>query len=135
MSEHQALRLHVPEPSGRPGCTTDFSYLHLAEAGAVRRPPLDATHIGTADLAYTMIRVLDRVARAVGPWAPEVPAAHLRKGLRKMMKTRIFDARMVTARPPPPQTGGPVAADQVLADAGFSLEEVVVLRQHGVLSP
>ena len=28
-----ALRLHVPEPSGRPGCTTDFSYLHLSPAG------------------------------------------------------------------------------------------------------
>ncbi|HEY0825981.1 MAG TPA: hypothetical protein VGD76_19495, partial [Ramlibacter sp.] len=35
MSQHEALRLHVPEPSGRPGCATDFSYLHLSEAGAV----------------------------------------------------------------------------------------------------
>ena len=30
------LRLHVPEPTGRPGQGTDFSYLHLAPAGAVR---------------------------------------------------------------------------------------------------
>ena len=70
MSQHQALRLHVPEPSGRPGCTTDFSYLHISEAGAVRRPPVDTTHFDTGDLAYSLIRVLDRDARAVGPWAP-----------------------------------------------------------------
>ena len=90
MSQHQALRLHVPEPSGRPGCTTDFSYLHISEAGAVRRPPVDTTHFDTADLAYSLIRVLDRDARAVGPWAPEMTTAQMRKGLRTMMKTRIW---------------------------------------------
>jgi len=98
MSQHQALRLHVPEPSGRPGCTTDFSYLHISEAGAVRRPPVDTTHFDTGDLAYSLIRVLDRESRAVGPWAPEMTTAQMRKGLRTMMKTRIFDARMVIAQ-------------------------------------
>ena len=78
MSQRQALRLHVPEPSGRPGCSTDFSYLHLSEAGAVRRPPVDTSHFDTADLAYDLIRVLDRDGRAVGPWAPEVSPAQLR---------------------------------------------------------
>jgi len=95
---HQPLRLHVPEPSGRPGCVTDFSYLHLSEAGAVRRPPVDTTHFDTADLAYSLVRVLDERSRAVGPWAPEVSAAQLRAGLRSMMKTRIFDARMLVAQ-------------------------------------
>ena len=33
MSQQPALHLHVPEPSGRPGCATDFSYLHLSPAG------------------------------------------------------------------------------------------------------
>lgn len=28
------LRLHVPEPTGRPGQATDFSYLRLSPAGA-----------------------------------------------------------------------------------------------------
>ena len=37
----EPLRLHVPEPTGRPGRHTDFSYLHLSPAGAVRRPPVD----------------------------------------------------------------------------------------------
>lgn len=32
------LRLHVPEPSGRPGCKTDFTYLRLNDAGLVRKP-------------------------------------------------------------------------------------------------
>lgn len=95
MTQHQPLRLHVPEPSGRPGCATDFSYLHVSEAGAVRRPPVDTTHFDTQDLAYSLIRVLDREGRAVGPWAPEISTAQLRKGLRSMMKTRIFDSRML----------------------------------------
>ncbi|MGE4240949.1 3-methyl-2-oxobutanoate dehydrogenase (2-methylpropanoyl-transferring) subunit alpha [Ramlibacter sp.] len=98
MSQPEALRLHVPEPSGRPGCTTDFSYLHVSEAGAVRRPPVDTSHFDTNDLAYSLIRVLDRDGRAVGPWAPELSTAPLRKGLRSMMKTRIFDARMLIAQ-------------------------------------
>jgi 2-oxoisovalerate dehydrogenase E1 component alpha subunit len=98
MSSSQPLRLHVPEPSGRPGCATDFSYLHVSEAGAVRRPPVDTPHFDTQDLAYELIRVLDREGRAVGPWAPEISTAQLRRGLRSMMKTRIFDARMLVVQ-------------------------------------
>jgi 2-oxoisovalerate dehydrogenase E1 component alpha subunit len=93
--ERQPLRLHVPEPSGRPGCATDFSYLHVSEAGAVRKPPVDTTHFDTQDLAYQLVRVLDHDGRAVGPWAPDISTVQLRKGLRAMMKTRIFDSRML----------------------------------------
>ncbi|MBK6006893.1 3-methyl-2-oxobutanoate dehydrogenase (2-methylpropanoyl-transferring) subunit alpha [Ramlibacter ginsenosidimutans] len=98
MSERPPLRLHVPEPSGRPGHATDFSYLHLSEAGTVRRPPIDTSHFDTQDLAYDLIRVLDAQGHAVGPWVPEVSAEQLRRGLRAMMKTRIFDARMLIAQ-------------------------------------
>ncbi|WP_077003419.1 3-methyl-2-oxobutanoate dehydrogenase (2-methylpropanoyl-transferring) subunit alpha [Variovorax sp. KK3] len=93
-----SLRLHVPEPTGRPGHETDFSYLHLSRAGEVRRPPVDATPADTSDLAYTLVRVLDDEGRAVGPWAPEADPALLRKGLVAMMKTRAFDARMLIAQ-------------------------------------
>jgi hypothetical protein len=48
MSLHEPLRLHVPEPTGRPGCQTDFSYLRLSPAGAVRRPPLDVAPADTS---------------------------------------------------------------------------------------
>jgi 2-oxoisovalerate dehydrogenase E1 component alpha subunit len=98
MSDQPALRLHVPEPSGRPGCETDFSYLHLSPAGAVRRPPVDSAPFDTADLAFGLIRVLDEEGKAVGPWAPPIEPARLRKGLRAMMKTRIFDSRMLIAQ-------------------------------------
>lgn len=92
------LRLHVPEPTGRPGHETDFSYLHLSRAGEVRRPPVEASPADTSDLAYTLVRVLDDEGRAVGPWAPEADAALLRRGLLAMMKTRTFDARMLIAQ-------------------------------------
>ena len=92
------LRLHVPEPSGRPGHGTDFSYLRLAAAGAVRRPPVDIAPLETSDLAYSLVRVLDDDGRAVGAWAPRVETDALRKGLRAMMKTRAFDARMLIAQ-------------------------------------
>ncbi|NLD69554.1 MAG: 3-methyl-2-oxobutanoate dehydrogenase (2-methylpropanoyl-transferring) subunit alpha, partial [Limnobacter sp.] len=99
MSERlKPLRLHVPEPTGRPGHPTDFGYLHLAAAGAVRRPPVQARPSETSDLAYTLIRVLDDEGRAVGPWAPELAPEQLRRGLRAMLKTRIFDARMMIAQ-------------------------------------
>ena len=98
MSQHEPLRLHVPEPTGRPGHETDFSYLRLSPAGAVRRPPIDSQPADTSDLAYTIVRVLDEEGRAVGPWLPQADAQLLRRGLRAMLKTRIFDARMLIAQ-------------------------------------
>ena len=98
MSPRKPLRLHVPEPTGRPGHDTDFSYLHLSRAGEVRRPPVDSKPSQTSDLAYTLVRVLDDEGRAVGPWAPQVEPDVLRAGLRAMLTTRIFDARMVIAQ-------------------------------------
>jgi 2-oxoisovalerate dehydrogenase E1 component alpha subunit len=98
MSQSNPLSLHVPEPTGRPGCKTDFSYLHVSPAGAVRRPPVDVLPSDTMDIASALIRVLDDDGNAVGPWAPEIDRETLRFGLRTMMKTRIFDARMVIAQ-------------------------------------
>ncbi|MDO8770124.1 MAG: 3-methyl-2-oxobutanoate dehydrogenase (2-methylpropanoyl-transferring) subunit alpha [Burkholderiaceae bacterium] len=98
MNKNQALRLHVPEPSGRPGHETDFAYLHLSPAGEVRRPPVDASPADTSDLAYGLVRVLDDEGRAVGPWVPQLEPQRLRTGLRAMMKTRIYDARMLIAQ-------------------------------------
>jgi 2-oxoisovalerate dehydrogenase E1 component alpha subunit len=92
------LRLNVPEPSGRPGHATDFSYLRASPPGAVRRPAVDASAIDTAELAYALVRVLDEEGRAVGPWAPAIDADRLRNGLRAMLKTRAFDARMLIAQ-------------------------------------
>ena len=98
MNQRQPLHLHVPEPTGRPGRHTDFSYLHLSPAGEVRRPPVDTQPADTRDLAYALVRVLDDDGRAVGPWAMQTDPQLLRRGLRAMMKTRIFDARMLIAQ-------------------------------------
>jgi 2-oxoisovalerate dehydrogenase E1 component alpha subunit len=96
------LQLHVPEPTGRPGNHTDFSYLHLSPAGAARRPPLDTQPAETSDIAFALVRVLDEDGRAVGPWAEQLASQltpeRLRFGLRAMMKTRIFDTRMLIAQ-------------------------------------
>jgi 2-oxoisovalerate dehydrogenase E1 component alpha subunit len=97
-NRRRPLRLHVPEPTGRPGHPTDFSYLRLASAGAARRPPVQVRPADTADLAASLIRVLDDEGRAVGPWAPQIEAERLRGGLRAMLKTRAFDARMLIAQ-------------------------------------
>ena len=59
MSPYPPLRLHVPEPTGRPGRETDFSYLQLSPAGAVRRPAVDTRPSETGDVAGALVRVLD----------------------------------------------------------------------------
>jgi len=97
-SRYKPLSLHVPEPTGRPGRESDFTYLQLAPAGAVRRPPVESRPVETMDVANALVRVLDDDGRAIGPWVPQVDAQLLRAGLRAMMKTRIFDARMLIAQ-------------------------------------
>ncbi|PWB33529.1 3-methyl-2-oxobutanoate dehydrogenase (2-methylpropanoyl-transferring) subunit alpha [Pseudomonas sp. SDI] len=98
MNEYAPLRLHVPEPTGRPGCQTDFSYLRLTDAGQVRKPPIDVEAADTADLSSSLVRVLDDKGNAVGPWAEDIGPDILREGMRTMLKTRLFDSRMVVAQ-------------------------------------
>ncbi|MCB1909162.1 MAG: 3-methyl-2-oxobutanoate dehydrogenase (2-methylpropanoyl-transferring) subunit alpha [Rhodocyclaceae bacterium] len=98
MDRRSPLRLHVPEPTGRPGQLTDFSYLHLSPAGAVRRPQLDTPVQKTGDLCYALVRVLDDDGQAKGPWNPKLSPEVLKQGLRGMVRTRVFDARMLVAQ-------------------------------------
>ncbi|MBS0325476.1 MAG: 3-methyl-2-oxobutanoate dehydrogenase (2-methylpropanoyl-transferring) subunit alpha [Proteobacteria bacterium] len=94
----EPLHLHVPEPSGRPGHHTDFSYLQTSPAGAVPRPPIDVSPADTGDLARALVRVLADDGRALGPWNPQLEPGRLRQGLAAMLKTRAFDARMLVAQ-------------------------------------
>ena len=98
MTEGTALRFHVPEPAVRPGGTPDFSNVPIPNAGSVRRPEIDADPESFRDLAYSIIRVLNREGEAVGPWAGTLTDDELAEGLRHMMTLRTFDARMVMAQ-------------------------------------
>ena len=98
MSADQPLSLQVPEPEVRPGGKPDFSGVTIPRAGTVRRPEVDAAPADIRDLGYTIIRVLNRDAEAVGPWAGALDDEQALQGLRDMMKVRAFDARMLMAQ-------------------------------------
>jgi 2-oxoisovalerate dehydrogenase E1 component alpha subunit len=92
------LRFQVPEPSARPGDEPDFSYLSVPPAGEVRRPDLAVDPYEIRDLADSLIRVLDGEGHAVGPWAPDVDVEALRRGLRAIVTTRVYDDRMLQSQ-------------------------------------
>jgi 2-oxoisovalerate dehydrogenase E1 component alpha subunit len=98
MTDSAPLQFHVPEPEVRPGGTPDFSNVRIPEAGSVRRPDIDANPESIRDLAYSIIRVLNRDGEAVGPWAGSLDDDELVAGLRHMMTLRAFDARMLMAQ-------------------------------------
>src|SRR5690606_3298857 len=72
--------------------------LRLNDAGQVRKPPIDVEPADTADLSSSLVRVLDEQGNALGPWAEGIDPQILRQGMRAMLKTRIFDNRMVVAQ-------------------------------------
>ena len=98
MPAHETLQLHVPEPEVRPGGKPDFSKVEIPKAGSVPRPPVDVDPRDIRDLAFSIIRVLNRQGEAVGPWAGTLTTAELLEGLRHMMTLRTFDARMQMAQ-------------------------------------
>ena len=98
MSDPGRLSFHVPAPAVRPGGAPDFSDVKIAPAGDVRRPDIDVAAEDIRDLAYSIIRVLNREGEAVGPWANQLSPEELLEGLRDMMTLRAFDARMLMAQ-------------------------------------
>jgi 2-oxoisovalerate dehydrogenase E1 component alpha subunit len=94
----EPLRLHVPEPEVRPGDEPDFSTVPIPKAGSVARPPVDVDPREIREMAYSIIRVLNRQGEAVGPWAGTLTDEELLEGLRHMMTLRAFDARMLNAQ-------------------------------------
>ncbi len=98
MSKAKPLTLHVPEPQFRPGDRPDFNDDDLPKAGSVRRPEIDANPEDIRDLAYTIIRVLQRDGDAVGEWADVLTDEEALIGLKNMMTVRAYDARMQMAQ-------------------------------------
>jgi 2-oxoisovalerate dehydrogenase E1 component alpha subunit len=92
------LSLRVPVPKQRPGDTPDFSGLQISEPGEIRRPAIDVHPREISDLAFSLIRVLDKNGKATGPWDPKLDADTLKRGLKTMLLTRAFDDRMFRAQ-------------------------------------
>lgn len=86
--------LHIPAVPARPGEAPDFSYVHLAPAGAALRPDPRVPVRETVELADSLIRVLDEEGKARGAWDPKLGSEVLLAGLRDMVLTRVFDDRM-----------------------------------------
>jgi len=87
-------KLHIPQPTARPGEKPDFGYLNLSEAGAVDRPPNDASAADIEYLANELVRVLDDDHVARGPWDPNMDRQTMIRALRLMVLTRVYDDRM-----------------------------------------
>src|SRR5690349_16685502 len=98
MNDHARLSLHVPEPAVQPGDKPDFTSVNIPNAGSVPRPEVDVDPESIRDLAFSIIRVLNREGKAVGPWAGTLSDQELLEGLRHMMTLRTFDARMLMAQ-------------------------------------
>ena len=94
MKDKVSLSLHVPEPPSRPGDAVDFRAMKLPAAGLAPRPEVDCAAEDTNALAHGLIRVLDDQGDAVGPWDPHADVELLKRGLRAMLTTRVFDDRM-----------------------------------------
>jgi 2-oxoisovalerate dehydrogenase E1 component alpha subunit len=91
------LRIQIPQPAVRPGQAPDFSRLKLPST-PLSRPHVTATPDGFSDHANGLVRVLTDEHEAKGAWAPQIELATLRRGLRAMLLTRIYDEHMVRAQ-------------------------------------
>jgi len=94
MTNSKPLHLHVPEPPARPGDKPNFSHLVIPAAGETRKPDVTDPESEMRDLPYGLVRVLDDSGSAIGPWDPGLSPGVLRKGLRSMLLTRVFDERL-----------------------------------------
>ena len=60
------LSLNVPEPGCRPGDAPDFSDFEIPRAGSVPRPAVDVDPDEIRDMAFSIVRVLNKNGEAVG---------------------------------------------------------------------
>lgn len=89
--------LGIPEPSARPGEAPDFSRLNLRQSNA-GKPAYDAPLDDFIPLANGLVRVLDDTHAAGGSWSPAIDPDILRRGLRAMLLTRLYDDAMFRAQ-------------------------------------
>ncbi len=70
----------------------------VIEALKAKSIEIDVDPRSIRDLAFSIIRVLNRSGEATGPWAGLLSDDELRAGLRDMMTLRTFDQRMQMAQ-------------------------------------
>lgn len=136
MNDHSDLPprqplLHVPEPPARPGEEPDFSHLEIPPAGALPRPPVDVPAREISDYAYGLIRVLDDDGNAVGPWDPKLDPEVMRRGLRAMQLTRIYDDRLYRAQ----RQGKTSFYMKCTGEEAIAVAQALALRPDDMLFP
>ena len=124
-------RLHIPQPSARPGEEPDFSYLPVSPAGAVDRPGISAKTRDIEHLAHEMVRVLDDDHQACGDWDPKLEPDDLQIALRTMVLTRTFDARMQRMQ----RQGKITFYVQSLGEEAVSVGQGMALKPKDMLFP
>lgn len=89
------LRLRIPQPAR--GEHEPDRVRYISRAGEMQKPALDEKVERIALMRKQMVRVIDDDGQAVGEWTPDISADEKRLGLRNMMLTRTFDARLLRA--------------------------------------
>ncbi|MCU6453150.1 3-methyl-2-oxobutanoate dehydrogenase (2-methylpropanoyl-transferring) subunit alpha [Sphingomonas sp. A2-49] len=94
MTDEVSLALHIPQPVARPGEAASFDHLSFATGAAAVRPDPDTPETALRDLPYGLVRVIGETGSA---WDPKLDAETMRRGLRAMLQTRLFEDRMFRA--------------------------------------
>ncbi len=89
------LRLRIPQPAR--GEHPPDRVRYISRAGEMRKPELDEKVERVALMRKQLVRVLDDDGQAVGDWVPDLSTEDKVRGLRDMMLTRTFDARLLRA--------------------------------------
>jgi 2-oxoisovalerate dehydrogenase E1 component alpha subunit len=128
-----------PGAPARPGEAPDFGRIRISAAGEARRPAIEASAKDMRDLGEELIRVLDDAGVARGPWRQDEEPEALRLGLRAMILTRAYDARMLVMQRQGhasfymPCTGEEAVACAAQAALGAGCMHFPTYRQQGLL--
>ncbi|MEM9837851.1 MAG: thiamine pyrophosphate-dependent dehydrogenase E1 component subunit alpha [Pseudomonadota bacterium] len=88
----------VPAPPARPEETPDFSGLDFGAPGQLPLVDAEADVSAFAPFQHGLLCVLDNDGQAQGDWASLVTTEECVAGLKEMIRTRAFDARMMRAQ-------------------------------------
>lgn len=94
MMNHLPLALYIPQPTARPGEAARFDHISIDLGAAVACPRADTSENELRDYPYGLVRVLGQQDSA---WDPGLDASTMRRGLRAMVETRLFEDRLFRA--------------------------------------